>query len=148
MSPSYQFRVHFPSSLIHLSGDLRVSCCACFVLGGLTITDGDLIGFVRSLYRINSVFYFVLFGKTRMPAVHSIRSGVHTLTHTPLTSTMSTRAFRQLASTSSRTLSLRSSLISARARVPAFSPLSRALPATRAAFSLSACRFGEGTSAC
>jgi complement component 1 Q subcomponent-binding protein len=58
---------------------------------------------------------------------------------------MSARAFRQLAATSSRTLSLRSSLLSARARVPAFSSFSRALPATRAAFSVSARRFGEGT---
>jgi len=58
---------------------------------------------------------------------------------------MSARAIRQLAATSSRALSLRSSLVPARARIPAFSLLSRELPATRAAFSVSARRFGEGT---
>ncbi|KAI0000143.1 mitochondrial glycoprotein [Russula compacta] len=46
---------------------------------------------------------------------------------------------------SSRALSLRSPLISARARVPAFSPFSAAIPATRASFSASARYFGEGT---
>ncbi|KAF8474396.1 regulatory protein suaprga1 [Russula ochroleuca] len=58
---------------------------------------------------------------------------------------MSFRAIRQLAATSSRALSLRSSLTSARARVHASSPFTRALPATRAAFSVSARSFGEGT---
>jgi hypothetical protein len=57
-------------------------------------------------------------------------------------------AIRQLVATSSRALSLRSSLIPARARVPTLSSFSRALPATRAAFSVSARRFGEGTGAC
>ena len=61
---------------------------------------------------------------------------------------MSARAIRQLAATSSRALSLRSSLIPARARGPALSLLSRPLPATRAAFSVSTRRFGEGNSAC
>ena len=58
------------------------------------------------------------------------------------------RVVRQLAAPSSRALSLRSSLISARAHVPAFSPFSAAVPATRASFSVSVRRFGEGTSAC
>ena len=57
------------------------------------------------------------------------------------------RVARQLAAPSSRALSLRSSLIPARARVPAFSSRA-AIPATRASFSVSARRFGEGTSAC
>jgi len=56
------------------------------------------------------------------------------------------RVARQLAAPSSRALSLRSSLISARARVPAFfSRSTAAIPATRASFSVSARRFGEGT---
>jgi hypothetical protein len=59
---------------------------------------------------------------------------------------MSFRAIRQLAATSSRALSLRT-LSSARARVHVSSPFTRALPATRAAFSASARSFGEGTSA-
>ena len=58
------------------------------------------------------------------------------------------RAVRQLAVPSSRALSLRSSLISARARVPALSSFSVAVPSSRAGFSVSAHRFGEGTSAC
>lgn len=61
---------------------------------------------------------------------------------------MSARAIRQFAATTSRALSLRSSLVPARARVPAFSSLSRELPATRAAFSVSHRRFGEGASTC
>ncbi|KAI0279032.1 regulatory protein suaprga1 [Russula aff. rugulosa BPL654] len=60
---------------------------------------------------------------------------------------MSARAIRQLATTSSRALSLRSSLISARARVHTLSSFSRPLPATRAAFSVSARRFGEADGA-
>jgi len=55
------------------------------------------------------------------------------------------RAVRQLAAPSSRALSLRSSLISARARVPTLSSFSAAVPASRAGFSISARRFGEGT---
>ncbi|KAH9054837.1 regulatory protein suaprga1 [Lactarius vividus] len=53
------------------------------------------------------------------------------------------RAVRQFAAPSSRALSLRSSLISTRARVPAFSRITVAVPATRAPFSVSARRFGE-----
>ncbi|KAH9003537.1 regulatory protein suaprga1 [Lactarius hatsudake] len=55
------------------------------------------------------------------------------------------RVVRQFAAPSSRALSLRSSLISTRARVPAFSRITAAVPATRAPFSVSALRFGEGT---
>ena len=55
------------------------------------------------------------------------------------------RVVRQLTAPSSRALSLRSSLISSRARVPTFSSFSAA---SRASFSVSARRFGEGTSAC
>ncbi|KAI9456360.1 regulatory protein suaprga1 [Lactarius psammicola] len=55
------------------------------------------------------------------------------------------RVVRQFAAPSSRALSLRSSLISTRARVPAFSRITAAVPATRAPFSVSARRFGEGT---
>jgi hypothetical protein len=55
-------------------------------------------------------------------------------------------AVRQLVAPSSRALSLRSSLLSARTLTP-FSRISVALPATRASFSVSARRFGEGTSA-
>jgi len=55
------------------------------------------------------------------------------------------RVVRQLTAPSSRALSIRSSLISARARVPTFSPSSAIIPATRASFSVSARRFGEGT---
>jgi hypothetical protein len=58
------------------------------------------------------------------------------------------RVLRQLAAPSSRALSLRTSLISTRARVHAFSPLPAVIPATRASFSASVRRFGEGTSAC
>ena len=57
------------------------------------------------------------------------------------------RVVRQFAAPSSRALSLRSSLISTRAPVPAFLRLTAAVPATRAPFSVSARRFGEGTSA-
>ena len=53
------------------------------------------------------------------------------------------RAVRQFSAPSSRALSLRSSLVSTRARVPAFS---RITAVTRAPFSVSARRFGEGTS--
>ncbi|KAH9962300.1 mitochondrial glycoprotein [Lactifluus volemus] len=53
-------------------------------------------------------------------------------------------AVRQLVAPSSRALSLRSSLLSARTLTP-FSRVSVALPATRASFSVSARRFGEGT---
>jgi hypothetical protein len=56
-------------------------------------------------------------------------------------------AVRQLVAPPSRALSLRSSLLSARTLTP-FSRISAALPATRASFSVSARRFGEGTSAC
>jgi complement component 1 Q subcomponent-binding protein len=55
------------------------------------------------------------------------------------------RAIRQFAAPSSRALSIRSSLIPTRARVPAFSRITAAVPATRAPFSVSARRFGEGT---
>ncbi|KAI0252542.1 regulatory protein suaprga1 [Lactifluus subvellereus] len=55
------------------------------------------------------------------------------------------RAVRQLAAPSSRALSLRSSLLSTRTRVPPFPRVSAAVPATRASFSVSARRFGEGT---
>ncbi|KAH9172731.1 regulatory protein suaprga1 [Lactarius sanguifluus] len=55
------------------------------------------------------------------------------------------RVVRQFAAPSSRALSLRSSLSSTRARVPAFSRITAAVPATRAPFSVSALRFGEGT---
>ncbi|KAH9962824.1 mitochondrial glycoprotein [Russula dissimulans] len=55
------------------------------------------------------------------------------------------RVVRQLATPSSRAISLRPSLISTRARVPALSSFSVAVPASRARFSLSARRFGEGT---
>ncbi|KAI9438718.1 regulatory protein suaprga1 [Lactarius indigo] len=55
------------------------------------------------------------------------------------------RAVRQFTASSSRSLSLRSSLVSTRARVPVFSRITAAVPATRAPFSVSARRFGEGT---
>ncbi|KAI0298648.1 mitochondrial glycoprotein [Multifurca ochricompacta] len=55
------------------------------------------------------------------------------------------RAVRQFSLPSSRSISLRSSLISTRARAPALSRITAATPAVRASFSVSACRFGEGT---
>jgi hypothetical protein len=57
------------------------------------------------------------------------------------------RVVRQFAAPSSRAISLRSSFVSTRARVPAFSRITVVVPATRAPFSVSARRFGEGTSA-
>ncbi|KAF8269480.1 mitochondrial glycoprotein [Lactarius quietus] len=55
------------------------------------------------------------------------------------------RVVRQFAAPSSCALSLRSSLVSTRARVPAFSQITSVVPAARAPFSVSARRFGEGT---
>jgi complement component 1 Q subcomponent-binding protein, mitochondrial len=55
-------------------------------------------------------------------------------------------AVRQLVAPSSRALALRSSLPSTRTLT--VSRISAALPAARASFSVSARRFGEGTSAC
>ena len=126
--PSYRFQVLLQLLLDHLVGYFYG-----FVLGGLTISDG-----VRQTLTV--IDMCVLLSNQ-----FTVKAGPQC----PFSqSTMSARAIRQFAATSSRTLSLRSSLIPTRARVPAFSPLSRALPATRAAFSISARRFGEGTSAC
>ena len=114
-----------------------------YVMFMQTMLSRVLFGVLRTSHVLNSANTGAVLGF--LSGASSRLTGTYE-PHQTYTRAMSVlRVVRQLTAPSSRALSLRSSLISSRARVPTFSSFSAA---SRASFSVSARRFGEGTSAC